>query len=253
MHYNNNKNCIRSVCRCFLYLAVKQRHIKSVLDSHYIFFIHLSRWNRFRRVIFLSSFVQNVPFLSLVSCNTVHFLLYRFYFDFFFHLCRQVVTYLVYICVCVLLSPLYRQTAVRFIYIFSNTFHVANEREAEPLNGVFSPCKEERRSAWTSMLNTEKRNEWWQSETFTITVDYNCRLKFLRVVNTGAKEHFHTTTAAGFISAMLNPCTACNKMFIMTLFLFYFIVFSSKLEYYFSAFYVLLFQLFDCHTIETDI
>lgn len=141
----------------------------------------------------------------------------------FFHLCRQVIPYLLYKFTSFFLSFCHLfidklLCVFIYMYIFKHVPYYKIEREAEPLNSVLSFVVMLKEWAWTSMLNSEKRNEWWQSETFTITVDYKCRLKFLVMLNivSMAKEHFYikTTMASGLISAMLNLCTACNKMFI---------------------------------------
>lgn len=129
------------------------------------------------------------------TCTTLYFV--RFHFD--FSICRQVPTYLsVYVCIysfffCIHYH-LFIDRLLCVLYIFKHVpcckwiAEWCTRRHAERVTERKKRVHEQVCTTWN------KRNEWWQSETFTITVDYNCRLKFLLVLNCVpvAKEHFHT-------------------------------------------------------------
>lgn len=211
MHANPRSRIICFVCRRF-YIQPLNKSIKTLLDSHYYNNSHFYHPNPSEQgnvcicrseidsdgLFFSFSFcLKNVPFLSLLFAN-------KFYCTFscrFFHLSSSRWGFF-----CLLPSHLFIGTvccAFYTLHIYLNTFRGTNERETV----CYTPCKVcmnkniTSKECWRDWQRKEKKkthdnkkhtqngrkkrtpSEWmWQSETFTITVDYNCRLKFLPVM-----------------------------------------------------------------------
>lgn len=131
-HLNNAKtlvsDCIQtkkkalfaSFVAAFFAFNHKTKAYKKLLDSHYSLSFNRSFFFSFASLKWIPSgsfsflpFVHNVLLFLPATCITLYFV--RFHFDSFFHLSST--SYNVLLFFFVLLSPLYRQTAVRFIYI----------------------------------------------------------------------------------------------------------------------------------------
>lgn len=140
-------------------------------------------------------------------------------------------------------------------YIYLNTFHVTNEWLY-----IVSVQYTRVKGAWTSILHCKKKqkqrkqytftkrsSEWWQSETSTIMVDYNCRLKFLAVplVCMYACKKSTKTTASNL---MWDLSTVKSLHYMPTQFPSYhfgraLLLVETK---FFPTINVRMFQLFDC-------
>lgn len=120
-HYTTMQKYYMPRLSPFLHLAVKQKH-KNLLNSHYynifcFFFSYLFHWSRFRRGFFPFFCLWFKMYLFVFSLAwSIHVSIPLYIFHVNFSICRQVGK-IFFFSYCLLLSPLHRQTAARFIYI----------------------------------------------------------------------------------------------------------------------------------------